>query len=114
MEGRGGTGLCPMAPSRNSSVESWDSSIVTKRVHDGSFHLKGLQHLKGKQYSHTSQELSFLVTSILTNKFLKCAQIHLKIRKKHSSHRTFNTIQNTHDYQLLNLLEGCNYHVVCW
>jgi hypothetical protein len=46
MEGRGGTGLCPMALSRGSPVESRDSSIVTKTVHDRRFHLKGIQYLK--------------------------------------------------------------------
>jgi len=48
MEGRGGTGMCPMAPSRSSPIESWDSIIVTKTVHEKSFHLKGIHYSKGK------------------------------------------------------------------
>jgi len=48
MEGRGGTGMCPMEPTRSSPVESWESIIVTKTVRDMSFHSKGIQYLKGK------------------------------------------------------------------
>jgi hypothetical protein len=51
MEGRGGTGMCPMAPSRSSPVESRDSIIVTKTVHEKSFHLKGIHYSKGKWHS---------------------------------------------------------------
>jgi len=51
MEGRGGTEMCPMVPSKSGPVESWDSIIVTKTVCDMSFHLKGIQYLKEKQHS---------------------------------------------------------------